>query len=52
MLDISQVSFSYGRRGPAVLDDFTLTFEEGGVYGLLGPTAPENPPCSPSSPAC
>lgn len=37
MLDISQVSFSYGRRGPAVLDDFTLTFEEGGVYGLLGP---------------
>lgn len=37
MITVKNVTFSYGRRGPAVLDDFSLSLSEGGVYGLLGP---------------
>ncbi len=35
MLEISNISFQYG-NGPKVLDNFSLTLNEGGVYGLLG----------------
>ncbi len=35
MIDIKDISFAYDRRNK-VLQDFSLTFSEGGVYGLLG----------------
>ncbi|MCD8304413.1 MAG: ABC transporter ATP-binding protein [Prevotellaceae bacterium] len=35
MIDINNVTFAY-RRGARVLDGFSLRFEGGGVYGLLG----------------
>ncbi|MCH5346513.1 MAG: ABC transporter ATP-binding protein [Muribaculaceae bacterium] len=37
MIDIKNITFSYSRRGEAVLDDFSLSVGNGGVYGLLGP---------------
>lgn len=36
MLKIKNCSFSYNRKGNPTIDDFSLTLEEGGVYGLLG----------------
>lgn len=36
MLKIKNCSFSYSRKGNPTIDDFSLTLEEGGVYGLLG----------------
>lgn len=36
MLKIKNCSFSYRRKGNPTIDDFSLTLEEGGVYGLLG----------------
>lgn len=36
MLCINHLSFTYSRRKPPVLSDFSLKFSEGGVYGLLG----------------
>lgn len=36
MLQIENVSFSYRRRKPGVLCDFSLSLEKGKVYGLLG----------------
>ena len=35
MIDISYVTFEY-RKGKPVLKDFSLSFPQGGVYGLLG----------------
>ena len=35
MIDISNVTFEY-RKGKLVLKDFSLSFPQGGVYGLLG----------------
>lgn len=35
MIDISNVTFEY-RKGEPVLKDFSLSFPQGGVYGLLG----------------
>lgn len=35
MISIEQVTFGY-RKQERVLDNFSLTFDEGGVYGLLG----------------
>lgn len=35
MVDISNVTFEY-RKGKPVLKDFSLSFPQGGVYGLLG----------------
>lgn len=35
MIDISNVTFEY-RKGKPVLKDFSLSFPQGGVYGLLG----------------
>lgn len=37
MLRIENLCFSYPRRKEAVLSDFSLTVDQGGVYGLLGP---------------
>lgn len=36
MLNVNDITFSYGRRRPPVLDRFTLRIEHGGIYGLLG----------------
>ena len=36
MLEVKNLSFSYGRRKAKVLEDFSLTLEKGSVYGLLG----------------
>lgn len=36
MLTVNNCTFSYGRRRPPVLEDFSLSIREGGVYGLLG----------------
>lgn len=36
MINVNKVTFSYGRRKDPVLDEFSLTFGESGVYGLLG----------------
>lgn len=36
MIDIQQISFSYGRRKAPVLTDFSLRLEKGRIYGLLG----------------
>lgn len=38
MLSVSNLNFGYGgSRGKKVIDDLTLNFEPGHVYGLLGP---------------
>lgn len=37
MLKIDKVTYSYGRRKPKVLDDFSLELSPGSIYGLLGP---------------
>ena len=36
MLQVKNISFSYGRRKPEVLSDFSFSLEKGRVYGLLG----------------
>ncbi len=36
MLQIENLTFSYKRRAPKVLDDFSLTIEPGKICGLLG----------------
>ncbi|HBC29174.1 MAG TPA: ABC transporter ATP-binding protein, partial [Prevotellaceae bacterium] len=35
MIDIDNITFGY-RYGKPVLKDFSLSFPQGGVYGLLG----------------
>lgn len=35
MLQVENISFSYGRRKPEVLSDFSFSLEKGRVYGLL-----------------
>lgn len=36
MLQVENISFSYGRRKPEVLSNFSFSLEKGRVYGLLG----------------
>lgn len=36
MLEIKNLTFSYSRRVEATINDFSLSFAQGGVYGLLG----------------
>ena len=36
MLEVKNLSFSYGKRKAKVLEDFSLTLQKGSVYGLLG----------------
>lgn len=36
MLQVENISFSYGRRKPEMLSDFSFSLEKGRVYGLLG----------------
>lgn len=36
MLKVDNLTFSYRRNGRRILDDFSLTVNAGGVYGLLG----------------
>lgn len=37
MIEISNLSFSYGRHKPQILSDVSLQLERGRIYGLLGP---------------
>lgn len=36
MIEVKNLSFSYGKRKQKVFDDFSLTLDKGSVYGLLG----------------
>ena len=36
MIEVNNVSFSYGRKKSKVLDGFSMQLEKGAVYGLLG----------------
>lgn len=36
MIDVQNLSFSYGKRKAKVLDDFSMKLDKGSVYGLLG----------------
>ena len=36
MLKISDLAFSYSGNGCKVFNEFSLSFEKGAVYGLLG----------------
>ncbi|MGN0086673.1 MAG: ATP-binding cassette domain-containing protein [Alloprevotella sp.] len=36
MIQSDNITFSYGRRQAPVLQDFSVSFDEGGIYGLLG----------------
>ena len=36
MLQINEIDFSYGRRKAPVFEHFSLRFEPGHIYGLLG----------------
>lgn len=36
MLKIENLTFKYRRNAPAILDDFSVNFRSGGIYGLLG----------------
>ncbi|MDE7413679.1 MAG: ATP-binding cassette domain-containing protein [Muribaculaceae bacterium] len=36
MLKINDCTFSYSRKNPPVIEDFSLTIDKGGIYGLLG----------------
>lgn len=37
MIEIQNLSFRYSRKKQWVLDDFSLSVGDGGIYGLLGP---------------
>lgn len=36
LITISDLTFDYGRKNRKVFDNFSLTFERGSIYGLLG----------------
>lgn len=36
MIEVKNLSFSYGKKKQKVFDDFSLTLDKGSVYGLLG----------------
>ena len=36
MIEVENLSFSYGKRRTRVLEDFSMKLEQGSVYGLLG----------------
>lgn len=36
MIEIKNLSFSYGKKKQSVFNDFSLTLDKGSVYGLLG----------------
>ena len=36
MIEVENLSFSYGRKKSKVLEDFSMKLEKGSVYGLLG----------------
>ena len=36
MIEVGNLSFSYGRRKSKVLEDFSMKLDKGSVYGLLG----------------
>lgn len=36
MIEIKNLSFSYGKKKQSVFNDLSLTLDKGSVYGLLG----------------
>ena len=36
MIEVDNLSFSYGRRKAKVLEGFSMDLDKGSVYGLLG----------------
>lgn len=36
MINVQDISFSYGRKKPSIFNHFSLELEEGRIYGLLG----------------
>lgn len=42
MITVENLSFTYRKSKRAVLHDFSLSFESGRVYGLLGKMARES----------
>ena len=36
MINVQDISFSYGRKKPSIFSHFSLELEEGRIYGLLG----------------
>jgi ABC-2 type transport system ATP-binding protein len=36
MIEVENLSFSYGKRSARVLEDFSMILDQGSVYGLLG----------------
>lgn len=36
MIEVKNLRFSYSKRQPAVFDDFSIRFDDGKIYGLLG----------------
>lgn len=45
MIEVKNLSFSYGKRKQKVFDDFSLALDKGSVYGLLGRTVQVNLLC-------
>ena len=43
MITVENLSFTYRKSKRVVLHDFSLAFESGRVYGLLGRMVPESP---------
>ena len=46
MIEIKNLSFSYGKKKQSVFNDFSLTLDKGSVYGLLGKNGTGNLLCS------
>ena len=46
MIEVKNLSFSYGKRKQKVFNDFSLTLDKGSVYGLLVRMVPVNLLCS------
>lgn len=36
MIEINNISFGYSKRRPPIYQNFSLTIDHGGIYGLLG----------------
>ena len=49
MITVENLSFTYRKSKRAVLHDFSLSFESGRVYGLLGKNGAGNCPTTPSA---
>lgn len=37
-VELNQISFAYSRRGPAIIEEFSMAIEAGEIVGILGPS--------------